>query len=258
MDDPDSPRSRALRLLRLGEDEAATRRDPFPGGVILRHPQCPLVWDANHIRLDVPWGGTARSLHAEVERASAAVGLAQPMLAISHEAEVERLAPGLVALGYTRAERVVMAQLRPPDRDPEVHAEDVPVGAVAGLRTAILEEAQPVHDEAIRQVLAWELHLAEVLGTRWLAAFADGQPVACARVLSRDGVGQVDDVATLPEMRGRGLASSVVLDGVARLRAEGAGLVVIVAEADDGPRELYAKLGFDPVACISRFHRRSG
>ncbi len=65
----------------------------------------------------------------------------------------------------------------------------------------------------------------------------------------------VEDVATLSEARGHGLARSLVLGGVARLRAEGCDLIVIVAGAQDFPRELYGRLGFDVIGAIRRFRR---
>jgi ribosomal protein S18 acetylase RimI-like enzyme len=74
-------------------------------------------------------------------------------------------------------------------------------------------------------------------------------------VISDGAVGQVEDVTTLPELRGRGLATSVVLGGIDRLRAEGVGLVLIVVDEDSGPLDLYTSLGFDPLALVTRFRK---
>ena len=74
---------------------------------------------------------------------------------------------------------------------------------------------------------------------------ATGTPAAHASLLCGDGVAQLEDVATLSAARGGGLARAVC--SMALDAAEGAELTFLVADAEDWPRELYAKLGFDPV-----------
>jgi ribosomal protein S18 acetylase RimI-like enzyme len=51
----------------------------------------------------------------------------------------------------------------------------------------------------------------------------------------------------MPEHRGRGYASAVVLRSVGEARARGAELVFLVADAEDWPKELYRRLGFDEI-----------
>jgi len=64
-------------------------------------------------------------------------------------------------------------------------------------------------------------------------------------LLARAIAGEVEDVGTLPEHRGRGYATAVVLAAIAAARADGAEFVFLVADLDDWPKELYRKLGFD-------------
>ena len=248
-------RGRALAFLREADRRSASRIEPFPGGAALLSPSFPLVTDANHVRLDGPWGGTPEELDRELELLCEAAGVSHRMVVQDDEGDAERLSRGLRRAGYRRERHVVMALRRAPDRSAPVAVEDVPVGAVAPVRAAVAREQPVAADQVVEQLLAWAEHLNESLGDRWLAALADGCPAACARVLSADGVGQVEDVATAPEQRGRGLATSVVLGGIDRLQDEGIELILIVADADAWPRELYAKLGFDPLAEVSRFRR---
>jgi hypothetical protein len=51
------------------------------------------------------------------------------------------------------------------------------------------------------------------------------------------------------------VASSVVLAAVEAARTAGAAHVFIVAEEDDWPKDLYARLGFDRVGRIAGFLR---
>ena len=71
-----------------------------------------------------------------------------------------------------------------------------------------------------------------------------------------DGVGQVEDLFTHPDHRHRGLATALLHHGIADCRAHGAGPVVIVADPTDTPKQIYAALGFRPVA-IKRSYRKS-
>jgi GNAT superfamily N-acetyltransferase len=250
--DPD--RTRALAFLRAADRAGAERIEAFPGGAVLLTRRFPRLWDANHVRLEHAWGGTGADLHAAVESAMGAAGLEHRMVVLEDESAADRLTPELAGLGYRREDHLVMAHRRPSARQAPVEVEDVPVGAVGPIRTAIGAEAAG-EEEVIRQVLAWGVHLHATLGDRWLAAFCDGAPVACARVLSNGAVGQVEDVATLPGRRGRGFATSVVLGGLDRLQAEGVELILIVVDRQSGPVVLYRRLGFDPLAVLSRFRR---
>ncbi|GAA6524669.1 GNAT family N-acetyltransferase [Intrasporangium sp. DVR] len=87
----------------------------------------------------------------------------------------------------------------------------------------------------------------------WVAADAAGHLVASVIVWLDDatGVALVEPVGCVPPHRGRGLAGAVTLAALHRARALGAhtGLVSPRGDADHpGPRRLYQRLGFRPVA----------
>jgi predicted GNAT family acetyltransferase len=58
------------------------------------------------------------------------------------------------------------------------------------------------------------------------------------------GVAQIEDVLTNPAHTGRGYARAIVADGLRRARAAGCDLVFVVADAQDWPKHLYARLGY--------------
>jgi ribosomal protein S18 acetylase RimI-like enzyme len=64
---------------------------------------------------------------------------------------------------------------------------------------------------------------------------------------------QVEDVGTLPEHRNRGYAKAVVLAAIAAAREDGADFVCLVADANDWPKELYRRLGFDEIGHYTKF-----
>ena len=85
----------------------------------------------------------------------------------------------------------------------------------------------------------------------WMG-YVDGEPRAyCSSWTGVDGIGEVEDVFTHPEFRHRGLATALIHHGVADLRAQGVGPVIISADPDDSPKQMYAALGFRPLV-VSR------
>ena len=84
------------------------------------------------------------------------------------------------------------------------------------------------------------------------AAGRQGRPAA-----ARERRAEIDDVLTLPDHRGRGYASALVLEAVARAREAGADLVYLEAAEDDWPQHLYVRLGFETVGRIHE-HSRTG
>jgi ribosomal protein S18 acetylase RimI-like enzyme len=80
---------------------------------------------------------------------------------------------------------------------------------------------------------------------RFFAVKVEGEVVSYSDLYQTRADAQVEDVGTLPEHRGRGYATAVVLAAIAAARADGAEFVFLVADLDDWPKELYRKLGFD-------------
>jgi GNAT superfamily N-acetyltransferase len=60
-------------------------------------------------------------------------------------------------------------------------------------------------------------------------------------------VALIDNVGTLQAQRRRGLARAVVTAAIEHARAEGCDPIVIPADADDWPKDLYARIGFVPL-----------
>jgi predicted GNAT family acetyltransferase len=69
------------------------------------------------------------------------------------------------------------------------------------------------------------------------------------------GVAQIEDVMTDTGHRKRGLARAVLVDALRRARDAGCDLVFLVADADDWPRQLYARVGYTPVGNTYEFLR---
>ncbi len=70
-----------------------------------------------------------------------------------------------------------------------------------------------------------------------------------------DGVGQIESLFVQREYRHRGLATALLHHCIADARKHGAGSVVIVADPADTPKDMYAAMGWRPMA-VKREYKR--
>jgi len=249
---------RAAAFLRATYLRRVEHVEPQPWGAIVSTPSLPRVWDANFALVD-RWDGDTPELRDELDRVQRQAGFSHRRAAILDERLADRLWSDLLALGWEFASRyVVMAQRRPPDRLADPRIEVLGVGETDwanGRRAMIATEPFGHDDELGAQLVELDRRLARSMEVRHLAAVVDGEVASYAGLYLEDGVAQIEDVATLEEFRGRGLARAVVLQAVEEARRDGAELVFLVADAADWPQELYARLGFDPIGYEHVFGR---
>jgi GNAT superfamily N-acetyltransferase len=241
---------RALGFLRdvyRSRCERVERRD---WGELVVTPSLPVVWDANFAIVD-RWEGTPSELHAELDAAQQELGFGHRKTVVLDEQLAARVWPALAEPDWPLHDRfAVMAHRREPDRRADTASvEELDLDAFGVVHEAILSEGPHAGDEELaRQLDVLLERVADVVETRAFGVVADGAPVAGACLFRNGPVAQVEDVATVPAHRNRGHARAVVLRCVEEARAAGAELVFLVASDDDWPKQLYAKLGFDPVA----------
>jgi ribosomal protein S18 acetylase RimI-like enzyme len=150
-----------------------------------------------------------------------------------------------------------MVQRRGPDRPAEHEVREVDEPTLRPLwAEAIRSEPHGQDETLVQQILEHRHDVGQAIPTRLFAAAVDGKLVAHTELYSEDGVGQVENVYTLADYRGRGLARSLVLRGVEESQAAGNDLTFLVADADDWPQRLYEKLGFDTAGRCARFLKR--
>jgi ribosomal protein S18 acetylase RimI-like enzyme len=89
---------------------------------------------------------------------------------------------------------------------------------------------------------------------RYFMAYQDGRAVGFFSAWEGiDRVGQVEDLFVLPEYRRRGIATALIHHCVADARARGAGAVIIVADPKDTPKNIYAAMGWRPLAALRHY-----
>jgi GNAT superfamily N-acetyltransferase len=160
----------------------------------------------------------------------------------------ERLAPALRAAGWLAERDVFMVLRRDRDRASEPGlAREVDEPTIRAVEAQTIGEEPYGEPAIVEQLLASRSAFGRAGNARYFVAAGDGVD-ACHTTLYSDGVvAQIEDVGTLKAMRRRGLARAACSAAIDAALDAGHELVFLVADDEDWPKELYGKLGFDPV-----------
>jgi ribosomal protein S18 acetylase RimI-like enzyme len=243
---------RAFAFLRRG-DVRGTAERPSRFGVAVLTPELPLRYDSNLLYVDRPLA-TPEELGAEADRIFSEAGLRHRAILFRDAEDGERAAAGLP--GWQAERHVVMVQLREPE---PVETEGVAELGHEGVRAArerMISSYEWGTPAVAAQLLDYKPLLERWVSVRSFGALEDGVVVSYADLYAGGDEAQIEDVATLPEHRGRGHAKAVVSRAAEEARASGAGFVFLVADAEDWPQELYRRLGFDIVGQYVKLLRR--
>jgi ribosomal protein S18 acetylase RimI-like enzyme len=236
-------------------DMAGSRTEPFRFGTAVFTPERPLRYDSNYLLVEtVPADLTAADLAEEAERLQGRAGLPHRLLFFRDARLAERLAPELIDSGWRFERHVFMAHRRPAERgaDTSIVAE-VTADVIRAARERQIRSYPWGTAELAQQLLDAKAHIP--VETRFFAVLVDGDVASYSDLYLNGDIAQVEDVATVPEHRERGYASAVVLRAVEEARAAGAELVFLVADADDWPKKLYRRLGFDEIGEYAKLIR---
>jgi ribosomal protein S18 acetylase RimI-like enzyme len=219
-------------------DMAGDRTASSSVGTAIYDDTVPLRLDSNLLRVEQD--AEPEEVLAEAER------LERRMIVFRSTDVGERLAPFFAGRGWLVRRHLLMAQLREPDRNGDrALVEEVAEEELRPARQRVVENEPWGKPEVMAQLFAAKHLIGERARARFFAVKVDGE-VASYSDLYQDGAdAQVEDVGTLPEHRGRGYATAIVLAAIEAARADGAEFVFLVADLEDWPKELYRKLGFD-------------
>jgi ribosomal protein S18 acetylase RimI-like enzyme len=228
-------------------DMGGDRTVPSRYGTAVYSDRVPKRLDANYLRIEKPVPD-AQSLVEELRR------LRRRMAWFPDSVAGERLAPQFEQLGWRIDRHAVMAQRRRPERTADTAlVREVDEPALRAARRRLLEPEPWASPDVVEQLFLGKELIAERVRMRCFAVAVDGEVVSYTDLYLRDGLAQIEDVGTLPEYRGHGYASAVVLAAVEEARRSGAGLVFLFADAEDWPKQLYRRLGFDQLGYYVKF-----
>lgn len=232
------------------EDRSSTRRLTTPSGTLLLNDDYPLSHSHNFLRVEGPRPGpSAQTLDAEARRLlRVEAGRTHLQVLFEDATTAARLAPGLRALGWSATPLIYMVQRGEPSIPSAAAAE---LAAWQDVRQLVQRDHRSVPEtsdnEVVRQLTERREAIARATRLRHVVAPAGGPYLARADIYSDGCTLQIESVVTLAEARNRGLARAVVLEGVRIGREEGHDLIFLIAEEEDWPKDLYARLGFETV-----------
>ncbi len=253
--DPAADLARAIAFENAIIDRLSLEREPFEWGTALFHPDFPGIYDLNFLRVERPDDTiSADLLMSEAHRLMAPRDLEHRKVAVDDAELGALLAPAFAEAGWDVTRLLIMVHRRPPQRSPTSDVEET-VAAVHGAAKVRSNRESPYFDteEGIEQMRRVDELAYEVTDKRTFAAYVDDTIASLCELYSDGLTAQIEDVATVEEYRGRGLASSVVLRALHEAQAWGHDMIFLVADDDDWPKEMYSKLGFEGVGLIYQF-----
>jgi len=214
--------------------------EPWAHGTIARATRYPSYYDFNLVRVEDDPGMTVDELIAVCDEALA--GLAHRRVDFDLIRAAEPLRAGFEAKGWKAVRLLWMHHETPPPSGPEIAVEEVPYDAVSDLRDAWHREDFPDQDPTAYHAEAREVAMRREV--RVLTVREGGVPIAFAQLEREGTAAEVTQVYVHPDHRGGGRGTAMT-----RAAIEAAGDVRdlwIVADDEDRPKELYARLGFRP------------
>jgi ribosomal protein S18 acetylase RimI-like enzyme len=232
-------------------DMGGVRSEVSRYGLAVFDEALPLRYDSNYLLVDeLPNAVSPDDLAREARR------LDRPAIMVRDQRTGERLVPGFEQLGWQLHRGLVMAHRRPPERTADTGlVQEVDEAALRPARRTQLAGEPWATPALVEQLLAAKLAIAQVVVARFFAVLVDGQVVSYVDLYCDGRTAQIEDLATLGQHRGRGYASALVLHTLQEARRAGCDLVFLVADAQDWPKALYRRLGFDELGRYVKFIR---
>jgi len=239
---------RALAFMADLQERSAVERTPFRFGHVYGDPERPALWDLNFARLERPVADVdpdeVASAVDEIERT---VGHRHRKLFVADPRAAVALEPRFRTLGWRIERYLVMGLVAVPGEGAHPVLEVDDAALVASRRAFAAGEDPNASDDVVAQLADFAVSRRRAVDIHLFAHVEGNLPVSWCELYSGGGVGQVEDVATLREHRGRGFASSVVARAARASVEAGHDLTFLVVDEDDGPVVLYERLGFSAV-----------
>lgn len=247
---------RAVAFERRAHEQLAPDVERLRYGLAFRDARLPFVFFANLLWVTVTSARavSVEELVADADRALAAYE--HRWVVVEHEPLWRTLDDGFSAAGWGSETHVYMAHRRVPDRPAQLDGvREVGADDILAAQDRFTQTQPWSIGEAGRQVVEHHRRFGTLLDERCFAAYAGDDVCGYAKLRHVDGIAQVEDVVVLAEHRGKGLGRLVTTAALVAGMALDPELLFIVADDNDWPKDLYARLGFEPVGRTRAFHR---
>ncbi|MFI5392884.1 MAG: GNAT family N-acetyltransferase [Myxococcota bacterium] len=236
-------------------DEQFGSVEPAWWGAVVTDARFPMIWDANYARVDVA-APDLRLADIEGNLLPALRDAGAPVMHVVmfHPEEATSLLSELSSRGDRLGWDLVMDLdgEPPPPTDVEVEpleGRDDLWDTVAD--SLVLFGAEPGH--ALDQFRTLERDVLAPAGKRWFGVVdRDGRVQSLGALVVLGDVGYVDNIATFPPFRGRGLASAVTATITQAARRAGANHVFLLADPEASAIvSMYERLGFGSAGTLA-------
>ena len=247
--------ARAFDVLQRYTTACSDEREELAFGFVVRTPSLPAARALNMVVVSGPQptldAERLRALCEEVLR-----DVPEPQVVVEDDETAARLEPGMAKAGWKHERDVVMTLgAATPAVDTGGVGDATEDEILELMEHWFREEEGEKGDDVVAQLVAYAAREMRAFPERRFVVRRDGRALGMSCLRRLDGVAQVEDVFVVAEARGRGVGTALVAHAIAEARASEPELTFIVAGADDRPRELYARLGFEAQTTFRSFWR---
>ncbi len=227
-------------------------------GAIVRAPRYPRIHMANLVWVErLPRGGIDEVL-ADLEAAFAGTKVRHRNVIFEDAQAAFEQQEAFAALGFRPLADLTMAKLGLPAciANPDLDLREVGTGAPEDdyrrLRLRVFEGIGYGMEES-RQLYAIARERGAALGQRDFVGYFQGAPAGTISLWTRRGYGFIQDVATMPEFRNRGVARTMLFLASKRALAAQCEYTLLFTDLSDSPQAMYKTLGYFPVGEVRTF-----
>lgn len=257
--DTDEMLRAVIEFLRIGRDQAPAKvRTSW--GTIYRDDRFPRIHQANLGWVSVlPDEGPTKILE-DLDQEFRGTAVPHRALVFEDAETAFEVQDEFVRLGFRPTAELALAKVGLPDCivNPELEIRPAAEGtAEDDFRSVMMAtEAGFGHSPAVLEQM-WSLwrERSPRIGMTPYVAYLNGTPAGTVSVWPRGIFAWIDDVATHPNFRMKGVARTMIFEACKRAIEVRCEWVVLTSDLFDTPQEMYKTLGFEPIGEVRGFLR---
>lgn len=259
--DTDEMLRAVVEFLRIAREQAPTKV-PTSWGAVYRDDRFPLIHEANVGWVSaVPEGG-AEAILRDLDEAFRGSAVRHRALLFEDAERAFTVQEEFVRLGFRPTAELALAKVGLPDCivNPDVEVRAAVEGdAAEGFRTVTIatEATFGYSQEVLEQLWDLRLYRSRRLGIHPYLGYLNGVPAGTVSVWPRGIFAWIDDVATHPDFRMRGVGRTLIFEACKRAIEARCEWVVLTSDLFDTPQAMYKTLGFEPIGEVRGFLREA-
>jgi GNAT superfamily N-acetyltransferase len=250
-----------LDFLRTWREQAPTKV-PTSWGTIYRDDRFPLLHMANLGWVSHPPTEGPTKIREDMAHAFRGSGVTHESVLFEDADRAFDAQDGFVRLGFRPTAELVLAKVGLPDCivNPDLVIRPAADDKIAGDFRAVMgatEAAFGLSREVIDQLWSVWRERSRRVGMRPFVAYLDGTPAGTVSVWPRGKFAWIDDVATHPDFRMRGIGRTMIFEACKRAMEARCEWLVLISNLFDTPQEMYKTLGFEAIGEVRGFLREA-